>query len=56
MLQLIFLVTVFTVVLLGDIIWDFTSEAIWHIGLRFPGMKLNFDKRRRPKKKHYKYM
>ena len=55
MFDLLLILLSITVVVMGDIIWDYTSDLIWYIGLRFPSKRLNFDKRKRPKRKHYKY-
>lgn len=55
MLELLLIILAMTALFMGDIIWDFTSELIWHVGLRLPANKLNVDKRKRPKRCHYKY-
>ncbi len=55
MFKLVLILLLMTAVVLGDIIWDFALEAVWHMGLKLPGYKLRFDKKRRPERKHYKY-
>jgi len=53
MAKLIFILFLMFLVVLGDIAWDFLSEAVWHIGLR--SQKLNFIKKRRPNRIHWKF-
>ena len=53
MIELIIFVALMTIVMLGDIIVDFVGEAIWNIGLRT--QNLNFMKKRRPQRTHYKF-
>ena len=37
-----------TVIVLGDVLWLETTEALWNLRQHFPRWKLNFNKRRRP--------
>lgn len=53
MVALIIFVALMTIIMLGDIIVDFVGEAVWHIGLRT--QHLNFMKKRRPQRTHYKF-
>lgn len=53
MIALIIFVALMTIIMLGDIIVDFIGEAVWHIGLRT--QNLNFMKKRRPERIHFKF-
>lgn len=55
MFKLVLILLLITAVMLGDIIWDFILDGIWWSGLWLRAKELNFDKRRRPKRHHYKY-
>lgn len=55
MKELVLIVVLMTVVFMGDIILDFILDGVWWSGIWIDAKKLNFDKRRRPKKNHYKY-
>lgn len=55
MFKPVLILLLITAVMLGDIIWDFILDGIWWSDFYGRAFKLNFDKRRRPKKNHYKY-
>ena len=55
MLGMVLILILITIALMGDIIWDFLADGWWWFCLWARGSKLNFDKRRRPQRHHYKH-
>lgn len=50
MLTLFIIVAALTILILGDIIWLESTEAIWNLRQRFPRWRLNYNKRRHPQR------
>ena len=55
MLTLFSIIILLTVVVLGDILWLETTEALWNLRQRFPRWRLNFNNRRRPERSRREY-
>ena len=56
MIALVLFALVTAALFMGDIIIDFVGEFLWHIGIRLPGFKQRFCKRKYPKRTHYHYV
>lgn len=54
MLTIIVLAVLLGAVILGDIIWLEFTELLWNLRQRLPG--LNFDRRRRPKRRRWRFV
>ena len=51
---LFLLEAIFFVAVLGDVAWDILSELWWNVSVR-RDERLNFMKRKRPKRIHWKF-